>query len=154
MPDKETLALLNAILNGTSAVLLVVGVVLIKQKLWRQHAIAMIGALLSSSVFLFFYLSSYYLYGDRSSGLQPGFLKSFYLFAILLPHVILATAMLPMIFMALFRAYNRSWERHKKIARPTFFIWLYVSITGVLIYWMLYHLFPSISQSTSQAGAF
>ena len=62
----------------------------------------------------------------------------------LFTHIVLAVAMLPMIFMALFRTYRRDWDRHKKIARPTFWIWLYVSVTGVLIYLILYHLVPGM----------
>jgi uncharacterized membrane protein YozB (DUF420 family) len=60
----------------------------------------------------------------------------------LLTHVVLAVVMLPMIFMTLFRAYRREWNRHKRIAQPTYWIWMYVSVTGVLIYFVLYHIAP------------
>jgi uncharacterized membrane protein YozB (DUF420 family) len=66
---------------------------------------------------------------------------------ILFPHLTLAIVMLPLIARSLYLAYRRNWEKHRKIAPASFFIWLYVSITGVIIYWMLYHLFPGIQQS-------
>jgi uncharacterized membrane protein YozB (DUF420 family) len=66
-------------------------------------------------------------------------------FVILIPHVILAVVMLPMIGMTIWRASRRQWDRHRRLARPTFWIWLYVSVTGVIIYAMLYHLFPAVA---------
>ncbi len=73
----------------------------------------------------------------------PHWLRGIYLL-ILFPHILLAGVMVPMIGIALWRAYNRQWSRHHRIAVPTFWIWFYVSVTGVVIYWMLYHLFPSL----------
>lgn len=141
---KETLALLNAILNGTSAVLLVSAYVLIKRRRIIPHVYLMLSAFVTSAVFLVFYVTSYVKYGDKTSGLQPGLLRTVY-FVILVPHVILAVGMLPMIGMTIWRAYTRQWDRHRRLARPTFWIWLYVSVTGVVIYWMLYHLFPAVA---------
>ena len=139
---KEVLALINACLNGVSTVLLVCAFVFIKRKDYRRHAIAVLAALASSAVFLVFYLTSYFLYDERSSGLSPGPLRTTY-YAILFPHMVLAVVMLPMIGVALYRAYRRQWARHHRIASPTYWIWLYVSITGVVIYFMLYHVFPA-----------
>ena len=141
---KATLALVNAILNGTSAALLLTAYVLIKRRRIIPHVYLMLSAVVTSAVFLVFYLTSYYKYGDKTSGLQPGPLRTVY-FAILIPHVLLAVAMLPMIGMTLWRAYRRQWDKHRRLARPTFWIWLYVSVTGVVIYWMLYHLFPAVA---------
>lgn len=143
MQGKELIAALNASLNGTCTVLLLLAFVFIKMRKVRAHAWTMVAALTCSAVFLVFYLYSYFAYGDRSSGLQSGALKTFYLI-LLASHVLLAIVMLPMIVMALLRAYNREWARHHKIASPAFFIWFYVSVTGVVVYWMLYHLFPSL----------
>ncbi len=140
---KEILAAINATLNGTAAVLLVLAFAFIKRRQVRAHAWTMVAALATSAVFLVFYLTSYYLFGERSSGVSPGPLKTFYL-VLLASHILLAVVMLPMIFMALFRAYRREWARHHKIASPAFFIWFYVSVTGVVVYWMLYHLFPGM----------
>jgi uncharacterized membrane protein YozB (DUF420 family) len=140
---KELLAAINATLNGTTGVLLVIAFVMIKKKRVRAHATFMITALCTSAVFLACYVSSQVLYKDRSSGLAPSPLRTAY-FVLLISHVLLAVGMLPMIAMTVLRAYRREWERHRKIASPTFFIWLYVSVTGVVVYWMLYHLFPSM----------
>ena len=140
---KEILAAVNATLNGTAGVLLVLAFVFIKRRQVRAHAWTMIAALATSAIFLVFYLTSWAMFGDRSSGLQPGPLKTFYLL-LLASHVLLAVVMLPMIGMALLRAYKREWARHHRIASPAFFIWFYVSVTGVVVYWMLYHLFPGM----------
>jgi uncharacterized membrane protein YozB (DUF420 family) len=140
---KEFLAALNATLNGTSAVLLVLAYVMIRRGNVRAHASLMISALLTSSVFLGFYLYSRFTFGERKSGLEAGALQTFYLL-LLASHVLLAVGMLPPIAITVWRAYTRQWVSHAKIARPTLWIWLYVSATGVIVYWMLYHLFPSL----------
>ena len=141
--SKETFAAINASLNGVSAVLLVAAFLFVKRRQYRRHAITMITAFMTSAVFLFFYVSSYLVHDERSSGLPPGWLRTVYLL-ILFPHILLAVGMLPMIGTAFWRAYRRQWERHHRVASPTFWIWLYVSVTGVVIYWMLYHLFPGL----------
>jgi len=132
---------INAMLNATSAVLLGVAYVLIRNNRVRPHAYLMIAALISSAAFLTCYLIYHYNVPAKSSGLPPGVFKSAYLL-MLFTHIVLAVVMLPMIFLTLFRAYRREWNRHRWIARPTFWIWMYVSVTGVLIYLILYHLVP------------
>lgn len=139
-----TLPVVNATLNATACALLVVGYIFIKRRQYAAHAYMMCSAFVVSMAFLTCYLIYHYLYGDKSSGLPPGLLRNFYLFVILLPHVLLATIVVPMILRTLFLAYRRNWVAHPRIARPTFWVWLYVSVTGVIIYWMLYHLFPRI----------
>jgi len=137
---------INAGLNASSTVLLIVGILLIKKGRYRSHAVMMILASLVSAAFLGCYLLYHYKTGEQSTKHMtwlPTWLRTVYLL-ILIPHLLLAFFMLPMIVMTLYRAYRRQWERHRKIAKPTFFIWLYVSVTGVVIYWMLYHLFPSM----------
>ena len=74
-----------------------------------------------------------------------------YFFIILLPHLVLAVVMLPFIGLGLYRAYQRDWIRHKRVNRFTIWIWLYVSLTGVLIYYLLYHLFPSLNANAVPA---
>lgn len=143
MNGKELLAAVNASLNGTSTILIVLAFVMVKRRQFKAHATMMVAALTTSAAFLVVYLYSYYAFGDRSSGLQSGTLKTFYL-CLLASHVLLAIVVLPPIFMTVWRAYAGRWDAHRKIARPTFWIWLYVSVTGVLVYWMLYHLFPSM----------
>jgi uncharacterized membrane protein YozB (DUF420 family) len=142
MPDKETFALINASLNAASTLLLVLAWVMIRRKNIRAHATLMLSALATSALFLAFYLTSHYLYGSRSVGLGRSALVIAY-FVILVPHVLLAMVMLPMILMTLARALRRDFVRHRKLARPTLGIWLYVSVTGVVVYFMLYHVIPA-----------
>jgi len=137
---------INAGLNASSTVLLVIGYVLIKQRRYRSHAVLMILTALVSAAFLACYLIYHYKTGEQSTKQMtwiPPWLRVVYL-VILFPHILLAFGMLPMIYLAFYRAYRRQWDKHRRIAKPTFFIWLYVSVTGVVIYWMLYHLFPSM----------
>jgi len=106
----------------------------------------MILAALVSAAFLACYLIYHYKAGEQSTiqmSWIPPWLRVVYL-VILFPHLLLAMLMLPMIYLTFHRACRRQWLRHRKIAKPTFFVWLYVSVTGVVIYWMLYHLFPSM----------
>ena len=149
----QQLPLLNAILNSTSAVLLVAAIMLIKAGRTRAHATAIIAAVVTSAAFLTFYLIYHYHVGEKSTaGLTyiPKWLRTIYL-AILFPHLILAMVMLPMIVVTLWRAYRRQWEKHRRLAKPTFYIWLYVSVTGVVIYWMLYHLFPTMAAAAGKS---
>ena len=143
---KEFLAAVNASLNGLSALLLLIAFILIKQKKVRAHAWFIIAALTTSTVFLACYITSYVVYKDRSTEAfkSLGWIRTGYLI-LLASHVVLAVGMLPMIAIALLRAYRRQWDKHKKIAAPAFFIWFYVSVTGVVVYWMLYHLLPSMA---------
>lgn len=137
---------LNATLNATSTALLLAGFVCIKTARIRAHATLMISAAVTSAAFLVCYLIYHHYAGEVSTTLMtwlPRWLRYLYL-VILIPHLLLAIGMLPMIALTFWRAYHRDWPRHRRIAPPTFFIWLYVSATGVLIYWMLYHLFPKM----------
>jgi len=137
---------INAGLNASSTALLIVGILLIKRGRYQAHAVMMILASLVSAAFLACYLIYHYKAGEQSTKQMswiPPWLRVVYLI-ILFPHLLLAMVMLPMIVLTLYRAYRRQWEKHRRIAKPTFFIWLYVSVTGVVIYWMLYHLFPSM----------
>jgi uncharacterized membrane protein YozB (DUF420 family) len=140
---KELFAAINATLNGASAILLVIAYIMIRQRKIRAHATLMIIALVLSLLFLGTYVYSKIAYGEQSSGIAPGPLKTFYL-SLLASHVLLAIGMLPPIVVTVWRASSRNWEGHKKIARPTIWVWFYVSGTGVIVYWMLYHLFPSM----------
>ncbi|CAN5678864.1 hypothetical protein BH09PLA1_BH09PLA1_22320 [soil metagenome] len=143
---------INATLNAASAVLLAVAYVLIKRNRVHLHAYTMITALLCSAAFLVCYLIYHFNVPAKSVGLPKGLFRTGYL-TMLATHVVLAVAMLPMIVMTLFRAYRRDWAKHKKIARPTWWIWMYVSVTGVIIYVVLYHLVPYMYPVTTTAGA-
>jgi putative membrane protein len=130
---------IDASLNGTSAVLLVVGRSFIKHGRMAAHRLVMFIALTSSSLFLASYL--YYHWHVGSVHFQgQGIWRPVY-FSILISHTILAITIVPMIIITLSRALRERFDRHQAIARWTYPLWLYVSITGVIVYLMLYHLF-------------
>lgn len=130
---------INATLNGASAVLLLVGRNFIRHGRMAAHRAVMIAALISSTLFLILYLYYHFHVGlVRFQG--QGWSRPLY-FTILISHTILAAAIVPMVIITLSRALRERFDRHRAIARWTFPIWLYVSVTGVVIYVMLYHLF-------------
>ena len=132
---------INASLNGTSAVLLLVGRNLIKRGQVAAHRVVMIVALCASTLFLASYL--YYHAHVGSVHFQgQGWSRPVY-FSILISHTILAAAIVPLVIITFSRAVRGRFDRHRAIARWTFPLWLYVSITGVVIYVMLYQLYPS-----------
>ena len=145
----ETLPAINATLNGITTILLVVGYVLIRRRRMRAHGLVMLSAVVCSAVFLAGYLTHKFYYPDvRIASRFPNLSDAWrytYWFAILIPHLILAVAMLPFIGAGLWFAYTKQFARHRRIQRVTLPIWLYVSVTGVLIYWLLYHHFPSLN---------
>jgi putative membrane protein len=96
----------------------------------------MLGGLFFSALFLGFYLYYHYHFGSKKFP-DLGWIKTVYL-VILVPHIILAAGMVPLIVLTFFHAFRENWEKHKRIAKITFPIWIYVSFTGVLIYLMLY----------------
>lgn len=132
---------LNAILNSISAVLLVTGYSFIRRKNITAHRFCMVAAFITSSVFLTSYLIYHFNVGSVKFQGQ-GIVRLIY-FAILLTHTILAITIVPMIFVTFARALKGRFDRHRAIARWTFPVWLYVSVTGVVIYLMLYHLYPA-----------
>jgi len=132
---------INAVLNGTSAVLIASGVVLIKRGYREAHKRMMIAAFVTSSVFLISYLYYHAHVGSvRFQG--QGWSRPVY-FSILLTHTILAAVIVPFVLVTLTRGLRGRFEKHKRSARWTYPMWLYVSITGVVIYLMLYHLFAA-----------
>jgi putative membrane protein len=132
---------LNACLNATSAVFLTFGYFFIKQKRTKAHRNCMVAAFITSTIFLVSYLV-YHFHAGRTSFKGPALVRSIYL-TILLTHTILAVVIVPLILVTLRRAVKQRFELHKKIARWTWPLWMYVSVTGVVIYLMLYHLYPS-----------
>ena len=128
---------LNAFLNATSAVLLTIGWLFIRRRNVAAHKACMIGAFAVSAVFLACYLYYHYHHGATSFPKQ-GVIRPIY-FGILISHIILAVAMLPFIFLTFRWAFRNELARHVRIARWTLPIWLYVSVTGVVVYWLLYH---------------
>ena len=131
---------LNACLNSASTVLLILGYIFIKRGRQDAHRNCMVGAVFTSALFLTSYLIYHYNAG-RTSFPNPHWFRSIYLF-ILLTHTILAVAIVPMVLITVVAAILKRWEFHKKFARVTWPIWIYVSITGVVIYFLLYQIFP------------
>ncbi len=130
---------LNAVLNGTSAALLALGFYFIKSGNIRAHKHTMTAAFLVSSAFLVSYLTYHYRFGStKFPGHGP--LRAAYL-AILLSHTLLAVVVAPMAITTFIRALRGKYVEHRKIARFTWPIWIYVSITGVVIYLMLYRMY-------------
>lgn len=137
----EDLPLLNATLNATSGLLLSVGWVLIKRRRYRWHRNVMLVAFAASTLFLVSYLVYHAQVGSvRFTG--QGWVRSVY-FALLVSHVVLAATILPLALTTLSRGLARRFRKHRHIARWTLPLWLYVSVTGVLVYLMLYVLYPS-----------
>lgn len=128
----------NATLNAIAATLLVTGYILIRQRRWRQHRAVMLAAFTTSTLFLI----SYVIY-HANTGSHPfpgqGRIRIVY-FTILITHVILAAAIVPLALVTLSRALRARYDRHARIARWTLPIWLYVSVTGVVVYLMLYRM--------------
>jgi putative membrane protein len=128
----------NAALNSLSAAFLILGFLFIKSKNIKAHKACMLAAFTSSSLFLISYLVYHYQVGSVPFKGQ-GALRTLY-FSILLTHTILAATVVPLALITLTRALKQRFAAHRRIARWTFPIWLYVSVTGVVVYWMLYGL--------------
>ena len=141
MTDYSLLPTLNAVLNGTSAVLLSVGYRFIRRKQVQAHRMCMGAAVITSSIFLVSYL---YYHAHVGSVRFPGvgWVRPVY-FTILITHTLLAASLLVLVPITLARALRERFDRHRAIARWTLPIWMYVSVTGVVIYLMLYHLFAA-----------
>lgn len=130
---------INAILNGASALLIAAGRVFIHQKKVRFHRACMISAFVTSSLFLASYL--YYHAHVRSVHFPgQGWVRPLY-FAILISHTVLAAAVVPLVLLSLNYGLREKFDRHRRVSRWTFPVWLYVSVTGVIVYVMLYQVY-------------
>lgn len=134
------LATLNAVLNSLAAVLLIVGWTMIVRGNIRAHRAAMVAAFAVSTVFLVSYLTYHALEGSRPF-LGTGVVRPLY-YTILLTHVVLAAVVPVLALRMFFLAWKGRWKAHRRLGRITLPVWLYVSVTGVVIYLMLYHLYP------------
>jgi uncharacterized membrane protein YozB (DUF420 family) len=135
MSDLPTV---NATLNIISATLLTIGYVCIRIRKPIAHRNCMIAAFVVSALFLTSYLIYHYHEGSTPFG-GEGWMRGVY-FAVLIPHIVLAALILPLALCTLYFAIRKRFNKHRRIARWTLPIWLYVSVTGVVVYWMLYHL--------------
>ena len=129
---------LNASLNLTSAILIGTGIVFIKKKNIRAHKVCMIAAVAVSTAFLTSYLVYHYNVGTVRFTKQ-GWLRDFY-FPLLLTQTVLAAVIVPLVLRTVYFGLKKRFKQHVGIARWTFPIWMYVSVTGVVVYWMLYRL--------------
>ncbi|HAH98855.1 MAG TPA: DUF420 domain-containing protein [Verrucomicrobiales bacterium] len=147
----QDLPLINACLNGLATVFLILGFVFIKQGKKIAHRNCMISAFVTSAVFLTCYLIYHFNTEVVTRFVDPAWFRPIYLI-ILLTHVVLAIVILPLIFMTLSRALKARYELHKKIAKWTWPLWMYVSITGVVIYLLLYQIFPQQKGQKTPSG--
>jgi putative membrane protein len=132
---------LNACLNSTSALLLIAGYASIRAGKIGAHRACQISALAVSMLFLVSYLTYHFNHGTtRFTG--QGLVRTFY-FTVLTSHTILAVVIVPLVIITFYRAFRQDFVRHRKIARLTLPLWLYVSVTGVVVYLMLYQIYPS-----------
>ncbi|HXJ92022.1 MAG TPA: DUF420 domain-containing protein [Terriglobia bacterium] len=129
---------IDATLNAASAVLLVAGYVCIRRRKIAVHRACMLSAVGTSTLFLCCYLW-YHAHHGVTHFPDLGLIRTFY-FLLLGSHTLLAAVIVPLVLITLSRALRRNFARHRQVARWTLPLWVYVSVTGVLVYWMLYHL--------------
>lgn len=139
--DTALLPLLNALLNATCSCFLLAGWWFIRRGRKRAHRACMISALVTSALFLVSYLTYHYAHGSTPF-VGQGFIRPVY-FTILLTHTVLAVVIVPLVALTLVRALRERFDAHRRIARWTLPIWLYVSVTGVAVYLLLYQFYPS-----------
>ena len=152
--DYYSLAPLNSILNAIAAVLLMAGYIFIRTRRVRAHRVCMVSAFAVSTAFFISYLTYHYHVGDvRFQG--HGIVRPIY-FTILITHITLALTIVPLALITLSRALRGNFSQHRRIARWTWPIWMYVSVTGVIVYLMCYRMYrpgyrvaPPIAMSAS-----
>ena len=140
MPPLSYLPSLNAALNSASALLLAAGYIFIRTRRVDAHRRCMLAALAASALFLTSYLIYHYNVGSVPFT-GRGWIRGVY-FSILISHTILAVAIVPLVLTTVYRALRADFLRHRSIARWTLPLWFYVSVTGVVVYWMLYRMGP------------
>ncbi len=150
MISISDLPAINASLNLISTLFISAGWYFIRHGYWRRHVACMIPALVSSTLFLAGYLVYHFHVGERSTHFTAqGIIRPIY-FTMLISHIILAAVTLPLVIVTLVPVFRKRWDRHRRIARWTMPIWLYVSVTGVLVYLMLYKWFPPSNLALGQ----
>jgi putative membrane protein len=130
--NPHVFATINATINSLVSVLLILAIIMVKQKNYEAHKNLMFGAIILSSLFLVSYIAHHLFAGDTAFG-GEGNIRYVYFF-ILISHIILAAVILPFILLTAYRSLVGEFAAHKKIARYTFPLWLYVSVTGVIVY--------------------
>ncbi|RYD55231.1 MAG: DUF420 domain-containing protein [Sphingobacteriales bacterium] len=133
--DIHLFALINAVINSLVSVLLVMALIAVKNKQYTRHKNMMLAAIVLSILFLVSYIAHHLLAGDTRFG-GEGVIRYFYYF-ILITHIFLAAIILPFILYSAYRALTGEYDKHKKISKYTWPLWLYVSVTGVLVYLLI-----------------
>ncbi len=133
--NPHLFATINAAINSTVSLLLVIGVVFVKQKKYEAHKNVMLSAIILSSGFLVSYIAHHLFAGETPFG-GTGPIRYFY-YTVLITHIILAAIILPFILLTAYRSLSGDFQEHKKLARYTFPLWLYVSVTGVIVYLLI-----------------
>ncbi|MCW3126122.1 MAG: hypothetical protein JWO03_1780 [Bacteroidetes bacterium] len=133
--DPHIFARINGVLNSLVAILLIFGLILVRQRKYELHRTVMLTAFGVSSLFLVSYICHHFLTNDTPFG-GTGAIRYFY-YPLLITHIILAATVLPFILLATYRGLTADFKGHKKIVRITYPIWLYVSISGVIVYMMI-----------------
>ena len=144
---ENTIPFVNSVFNLISTACLMLGFLSIKKQNRSIHKRYMLVALISSALFLLSYLNYHYNYA-QSVCIDEGIIRGVYL-VILIPHIILAILVLPFIFYIVIKAFKEDFSRHKRLARYVFPVWLYVSITGIIIYLYVYQFFPESFEKKS-----
>jgi uncharacterized membrane protein YozB (DUF420 family) len=151
MLSYDSLAPLDAILNATAGVLLIAGFVAVRRHRIRVHRVLMLSAFAVSIAFLISYCIYHYHVGDvRFEG--QGAIRPVY-FTILISHITLAAVIVPLVLITLIRALRGRFVKHRAIARWTLPLWVYVSVTGVVVYLLLFHFYPHLVPGTGLAHA-
>ena len=150
MLSISDLPAVNASLNSISTIFIATGWYLIRRGRWRPHVACMITAVVSSTLFLVGYVIYHAHVGERSTQFTAQGPVRYFYFAMLISHILLAFITLPLVILTLIPVFRRRWERHTRIARWTMPIWLYVSVTGVLVYFMVYKWFPPANLALGQ----
>ena len=134
---------LHAFINGTTAVLLVVGYTLIRARRINAHRVVMMSALFLSLIFLLSYVVYHSQQAEPVRFAGEGMIRSVYYF-ILITHIVLAAVIVPMAMFTIVRSWRGEFEKHKRIAKVTLPLWFYVAVTGVVVYYMLYVMYTPV----------
>lgn len=141
MLERTTLPALNASLNALSTIFIVAGIVFVRRQEIKKHKVCMIIAAIISALFLSSYVAHHAQFGSTRFTAE-GWIRPIYLI-LLATHILLAALNLPMILGTLYFAWRGALDKHRRLARWTWPVWLYVSVTGVLVYLLLYQVYPS-----------
>jgi putative membrane protein len=148
MLTYSDLPAINASLNAVSTIFIAAGWFWIRRNIWQRHVPCMIAAVISSTFFLIGYVVYHAHTGERSTHFSAGGIAAGIYFPMLISHILLAFVTLPLVIVTLVPAFQRRWDRHRRLGRWTMPVWLYVSVTGVLVYLMLYKWFPPANLAT------